>query len=71
MKTQNVMILKYFRTHKRGITSLEALDKFGCMRLSGRIWDLRHEGYDIITDTIAVKNRHGATCYVARYRLVE
>ena len=69
--TQADMILRYLRTHKRGITAIEALDKFGCMRLSGRIWDLRHAGYCIETDTVAVKNRYGDTCYIARYKLVE
>ena len=29
------------------ITSLEALRKFGCMRLASRIWDLRESGMDI------------------------
>lgn len=29
------------------ITSLEALKRFGCMRLASRIWDLRDRGMDI------------------------
>lgn len=32
------------------ITPLEALQKFGIMRLSGRIYDLRHMGYKIVTE---------------------
>lgn len=34
------------------ITPLSALEKFGCLRLSARIWDLRHEGYPIVTKNI-------------------
>ena len=71
MKTQNQMILKHLQTHKRGITAMQALDKFGCMRLASRISDLRHMGYEISKETIAVRNRDGETCYVANYKLVE
>jgi len=39
------------------------------MRLSGRIFDLRNDGYKIKTDVIPVKNRRGETCYVASYTL--
>lgn len=71
MKTQNEMILKHLQTHKRGLTAMQALDKFGCMRLASRISDLRRMGYDIGREMIAVKNRDGDTCYVANYKLVE
>lgn len=33
-------ILRYLQSGKR-LTSLEALDKFGCLRLSARILDLK------------------------------
>ena len=69
MKSQNEKILKYLKTHKRGITQAQAYELFGCLRLSGRIFDLRYMGYSITTNMIAVKNRYGATCYVAQYRL--
>ena len=39
------------------------------MRLSGRIYDLKREGYKIKTDVIPVKNRRGETCHVASYTL--
>ena len=57
-------------THKRGITPIQAMEKFGCMRLSGRIHDLREMGYDISSDLVEVKNRYGETCRVSQYRLV-
>lgn len=39
---------------KRGeiLTPLIALQKYGCLRLSGRIFDLREAGYNIMTDMI-------------------
>lgn len=69
MKSQCEQILQYLQTHKRGITPLKAMEKFGILRLSGRIYDLRDSGYDIITDIVEVKNRNGDTCRVAEYRL--
>ena len=71
MKTQNQQILKHLQTHKRGITALQALEKFGCMRLASRISDLRRMGYEISSEMIAVRNRDGDVHYVANYKLVE
>lgn len=69
--SQNQKVLRYLQTHKRGLTQRKADDLFGVERLSGRIYDLRHEGYDIKTTMIAVKNRYGDTCHVASYTLGE
>ena len=69
-KKQTEMILNYLQKH-RGITQAQAIEKFGCYRLSGRIYDLREEGYPIITERKAVKNRFGETRHVAEYRLVK
>ena len=70
-KSQCEMILKYMQTHKTGITPIQALEKFGCLRLSGRIYDLRDQGYEIATNIIDVKNRFNDVAHVAQYRLVE
>ena len=50
------------------ITDDEARDVFGCHRLSGRIYDLRAIGIDIITDTITGIGRNGKPFRCARYR---
>ena len=71
MKSQKEMILKYLQTHKTGLTRLKALDKFGCINLPGRIYDLKDEGHKILTNTIEVTNRYGEVTRVAEYRLVE
>lgn len=54
----------------RGLTQMQALEKFGCARLASRIADLRADGMDIKTDMIPVKTRDGKA-YVARYKLVK
>ena len=69
--TQCEKILKYMESHKRGITPLQAMERFGCMRLSGRIHDLRSMGYEISSEIVEVKNRYGEKCHVSRYQLVK
>lgn len=39
------------------ITSLEALNMFGCLRLSSRIWDLKERGMNIQKKTIVLPNK--------------
>ena len=68
--SQNEKILRYMMTHKRGITPLQAMERFGCMRLSGRIHDLREMGYEISSEIVAVRNRYGDVCHVSQYKLV-
>ena len=69
-KSQKSDVLKYLLTHKRGITSLQALDLFGVTRLADIIFRLRKEGYAIETDDVTTKNRYGHVVTYARYRLV-
>lgn len=66
--TQQMDILHYLETHKRGITNAEAFEKFGVTRLGGQIYFLRKAGHPIVTDSIKVKTRYGSTT-IARYRL--
>ena len=44
--SQNQAILAHFRAGG-SLTSLEALEKFGCLRLASRVSDLREMGHDI------------------------
>jgi len=46
----------------KSLTPLEALTKFGCLRLGGRIYDLRKHGY-IRTEMIKTKSGK----HIARY----
>ncbi|MCR1838682.1 helix-turn-helix domain-containing protein [Pasteurella caecimuris] len=50
-QSQNAQILAFMQNGGK-ITSLMALDLFGCMRLSARILDLRNNGYHIYSKTI-------------------
>ena len=45
---QKDLCLRYLMEYG-SITPLEALEAFGCFRLSAVIYDLRHEGYPIQT----------------------
>lgn len=50
-KTQNEQILGYLSKGK-GLTPIEALNKFSCFRLAARIADLRSQGHTIWTTNI-------------------
>ncbi len=69
-QTQNQRLLEYLAAHQDGITPMIAWEKLGIYRLSGRIHDLRNQGYHIESDTAVVENRWGEECRVARYRLL-
>lgn len=52
------------------ITSLEAIELYGCTRLSARIWDLRHKlELPIVGRPESGKNRFGKTVNYIRYSL--
>ena len=67
-ESQNQQILEYIKKHG-SITPLEAVQHIGCLRLSGRIFDLRKSGYRIRTDIERVKTRDNGHAFVAVYRL--
>ena len=69
VKSQKSEVLHYLKTHKRGITSMQAITLFGATRLSDIIFRLRKEGYEIETEQITTKNRYGHVTTFARYRL--
>ncbi len=51
------------------LTSLQALNHFGCARLAARIDELRNAGMSIETRWLRVQNRQGKWVRVAEYRL--
>ena len=65
--SQNSQILVWLKKG-RSITPRQALDLFDCLRLSGRIYELRNAGYDIRTrdKIVGPKKKH-----VAEYYLVQ
>ena len=54
--TQSQNILNYLKTGK-SLSPIDALKKFGCFRLSGRIYDLKREGHNIETQFVTKKNK--------------
>jgi hypothetical protein len=54
--SQNKQIADYLNKGKK-LTTLDALNKFGCFRLASRINDLRNEGMSIVTKTIKLENK--------------
>ena len=64
-KTQREAIATYLKSGK-SLTALEALSKFGCMRLGARIWELKKEGKNIHKYTTQV-GRNGEAKRVACY----
>lgn len=66
-QTQRGEILKYLKTHKRGLTQKEATEKFGSERLAAHICVFRKRGYDIETVDEYGKDRYGNTSRWARY----
>jgi hypothetical protein len=62
--SQNKQIADYLNKGKK-LTTLDALNKFGCFRLASRINDLRNEGMSIVTKTIKLENKK----QIAQYSL--
>jgi len=56
MKTQNEQIKAYLSKGK-SITPVDALNKFGCFRLSARIKNLRDDGLKIATKYVTKKGK--------------
>ncbi len=51
------------------ITTMEAYERYGITRLSGRIWDLRHAGHRITSVTTEGVNRYGEPVRFTTYRM--
>lgn len=68
MQTQKEMVLAWLKT-RGSITPLEAMKELGIMRLGARIFDLRAEGYPIISSVETAQNRFGTPTTYARYIL--
>lgn len=47
----------------RSLTPLEALKRFGCMRLGARMWDLKREGWPVRKCMVRVGNGKRVASY--------
>lgn len=66
---QNQRVLDYIRKH--GSITQKQADTIAVRRLPSRIYDLRDMGYNIVSETVKVKNKYGESCHVARYKFGE
>ena len=66
--TQCEKILRHMEKYG-SITSLEAMQEYGIMRLASRVSDLKKAGIPIGVETAIGKNRFGEATSYARYRL--
>jgi hypothetical protein len=64
--SQALSILKHLQ--KSPITSMEAFQNYGVTRLASRIYDLKKEGHEIVSQMKQVKTRYGTTS-VKQYKL--
>ena len=62
--SQKQLILRHLKV-KGSITPIEALNLYGCFRLSARIKDLRDDGHNIQTEIINSGNKQ-----FANYKLI-
>lgn len=66
--TQCEKILRHMEDYG-SISSLEAVNEYGIMRLASRISDLKRMGVLISKETVKGKNRYGEATSYARYSL--
>ena len=66
--TQQQVILEYLQENK-GITSLQAFNLFGMLRVAAVIFNLRAKGHDIRNRPLTVKNRYGDYVHIVEYYL--
>ena len=67
--THYTRLLDYLKEFKH-ITSLDAIRDLGNTRLSASIYELRKDGYDIISEDLTVRNRWGNNTIIALYKLI-
>jgi Helix-turn-helix domain len=64
-KSQNEEILAHLKKG-RSISPIEALERFGCMRLGGRIYELKKQGHQIETVMVQQNGKRYAEYRLAR-----
>ena len=62
------IVLRHLQTFG-SLTSLEAVNEYGILRLASRISDLKRMGYNITSSVGSGKNRFGETTHFSVYKL--
>lgn len=68
--TQCEKIIRHLRDNG-SISSLEAINEYGILRLASRVNDLKRRGYNIVGETKTGRNRYNEKTTFKVYRLVE
>lgn len=68
--TQNEKVLRHMK-EIGGITPMDAIKYYGCMRLAARIGDLKKKGYRISSKMETNWNMYGERVSYSRYTLEE
>jgi len=66
--TQQTQVLKHLK--KEPLTPLVALRKYGTLRLAALVFNLKDEGYNIVTDRVNVGSKKNPK-FVAQYSLLK
>jgi len=64
-QSQQDRIINFLATG-RSLTPLQALSRFGCMRLGARIWQLKRDGHRIQAEMVRRKGKTFAEYRLAR-----
>lgn len=67
-QTQCKRILRHMQDFG-SITSKEAIEEYGCLRLASRIHDLKNQGYNISGKFVTSKNRYNEPVTYKKYYL--
>lgn len=68
MKNQKERILDYMKEHG-SITDIQAYNELAIRRLGARIYDLKAEGYNIVSEMVKAKNRYDQPVRITKYVL--
>lgn len=69
-ETHKKIVLKHLQSGKE-LSQLEATQKYGILRLGAIIFNLRKEGYKIVTRMEHKPNRYGNTSNYGVYKLID
>ena len=69
-KRNQMTAIKEHLVKKKTITSMQAIELYGCTRLSAKIFDLRQAGWEIDSIPKTGTTRFGDTCQYVQYRFV-
>ena len=69
--THNEAVLRYFRSHKNGLTTMKMMDKLGIASPTKVISNLRKQGYCILGKRRTAISRYGKRVDFLEYTLID